>query len=81
MSQLIHTYELQGCKDEAEELRVQVFEIRKKSLGLKHPDILKTMSQIADGYEIRGRTEEAKELRVHVVERRKKICGRGIQTH
>jgi tetratricopeptide (TPR) repeat protein len=59
---LASTYENQGRWKEAEELEVQVVEMRKRVLGAEHPNTLQVMSNLAVKYRRQGRWEEAVEL-------------------
>ena len=45
MENLARTYSDQGRWSEAEQLEVQVMEMRKKLLGAEHPDTLKIQQQ------------------------------------
>jgi Tetratricopeptide repeat len=53
--------------EEAEELCVQVTEIRKKTLGQEHADMLICMNNLALIFKQQGRLKEPEELEVHVV--------------
>ncbi|KAK2616805.1 SET domain-containing protein 3 [Conoideocrella luteorostrata] len=69
---LVSTYKLQGRWKKTEELEVQVIEMRKRVLGLEHPDTLTSMAYLASTYKIQGRWKEAEELEVQVIEMRKR---------
>ncbi|PIG87103.1 kinesin light chain, partial [Aspergillus arachidicola] len=60
---------------EAEELEVQVIELRKQVLGPEHPDTLTSMNNLASIYWNQGRWKEAEELGVQVMELYKQILG------
>lgn len=56
---------------EAEDLIVQVKEMRKMVLGTEHPDTLTSMRNLALMLQDQGRWKDAEELFVHVVEKRR----------
>ena len=60
---------------EAEELDVQVMEIRKKTLGVEHPDTLASVETLALTFENQKRWKQAKGLHVQIVKTRKEILG------
>ncbi|THC89597.1 hypothetical protein EYZ11_010961 [Aspergillus tanneri] len=62
-----------GRWKEAEELEVQVVELRKQVLGVEHPDTLTSMANLASTYRYQGRWKEAEELGVQVMELRKQV--------
>ncbi|PYH52144.1 uncharacterized protein BO96DRAFT_469401 [Aspergillus niger CBS 101883] len=64
-----------GRWKEAEELEVQVLELRKRVLGPEHPDTLASMSTLAWTYWYQGRWKEAEELQVQVLELSKQVLG------
>ncbi|KAK0459053.1 hypothetical protein IW261DRAFT_1540773 [Armillaria novae-zelandiae] len=82
MANLASTYQNQGRWKEAEELQLQVLELRKKKeaeelelqvlelrntvLGEEHPDTLKAMANLAFMYQNQGRWKEAEELQLQV---------------
>jgi hypothetical protein len=68
MNNLASTYSKQGRWKEAEELKVQVMEMRKTVLGAEHPDTLASMNNLASTYKKQGRWKEAEELEVHSFE-------------
>ncbi|KAF2469576.1 uncharacterized protein BDR25DRAFT_228047 [Lindgomyces ingoldianus] len=59
MAILASTYWNQGRWDAAEELEVQVIEIRKKNLGADHPSTLTSMNNLAFTRKGQGRDVEA----------------------
>ena len=64
-----------GYWKEAEQLRVQVSETRKKVLGEEHPDTLTSMAHLASTYRNQGRWKEAEQLDVQVMETTKTVLG------
>ncbi|KAF1970862.1 TPR-like protein [Bimuria novae-zelandiae CBS 107.79] len=68
-------YSLSGRWDEAEKLRGQVVETRKKKLGADHPDTLTSIANLASTYRNQGRWDAAEELEVQVMETFKKKLG------
>ncbi|KAF8535317.1 hypothetical protein BDD12DRAFT_893306 [Trichophaea hybrida] len=60
---------------EAEELEVQVIETRKNVLGEEHPDTLSSIANLASIYRNQGRWEKAKELQLQVMETSLKVLG------
>ncbi|KAH8692117.1 putative kinesin [Talaromyces proteolyticus] len=75
ISWLASTYQNQGRWKEAEELNVQVMEIRKRILGAEHPDTLSSIAELATTFWNQGRCMEAEELEMQVMEIRKRILG------
>jgi hypothetical protein len=59
----------------AEQLEVQVLDMRKKVLGAEHPDTLKSMANLASTYADRGNLNDAEQLEVQVLDMRKKLLG------
>ena len=59
----------------AEQLEVQVFDMRKKVLGAEHPDTLKSMASLACIYSSQGKWNEAEQLEVQVLDMRKELFG------
>ena len=57
MHNLASTYNEQGRTEEAEKLLLQVVELRKRVLGVEHPDTLVTMCTLAS-------IKEGKEMRL-----------------
>lgn len=66
MAQLASTYRNQGWLDAAEELEVQLREMRKKKLGEGHLDTLISMNNLAFTWEGQGRCAEAVSLMLDV---------------
>ncbi|KAA8643699.1 uncharacterized protein ATNIH1004_010473 [Aspergillus tanneri] len=75
MANLASTYMNQGRWKEAEELGVQVMELRKQVLGPEHPHTLTSMAILASTYTNQGRWKEAEELEVQVIKLRKQVLG------
>ena len=59
----------------AEQLEVQVLEMRKKVLGSEHPDTLMSMSNLSGIYANQGKLNEAKQLQDQVLDMRRKVLG------
>ena len=59
----------------AEQLGVQVLDVRKKLLGAEHPDTLVSMRNLARIYSKQGRWNEAEQLEVQVLDMSKKLLG------
>jgi Tetratricopeptide repeat len=59
MANLASTYRNQGRWEEAEELEVQVMEMRKRVLRHEHPDTLISRAGLAWTYSNQGRWKEA----------------------
>ena len=64
-----------GDFNNAEQLHLQVMEMRKKLLGAEHPDTLTAMGNIASTYESQGRWNEAEKLEIQVMDMTKKLLG------
>ncbi|KAF2798308.1 hypothetical protein K505DRAFT_110599, partial [Melanomma pulvis-pyrius CBS 109.77] len=64
-----------GRLKEAEELQLQVVEIRKRVFGEEHPDTLIGKGNLALMYSKQGQWKEAEELGVQVLEIRKRVLG------
>ena len=64
-----------GDLNNAEQLEVQVMDMRKKLLGAEHPDTLASMENLATTYSKQGRWNEAEQLQVQVMDMRKKLVG------
>src|SRR5277367_132783 len=59
----------------AEQLRIQVRDMRKKLLGAEHPATLRSMANLACTYRDQGRWNEAEQLEVQVMDIIKKLLG------
>ena len=59
----------------AEQLEVQVLDMRKKLLGAEHLDTLTSMGNLASTYRYQGRFNEAEQLQFQVMNMRKKLLG------
>ncbi|KAJ5557363.1 hypothetical protein N7494_001278 [Penicillium frequentans] len=68
-------YEEQGQWKTAENLNVQVLDLRRAKLGEEHPGTLATMSNLAMMVCDQGRYEEAERLQMQVTEIRKRTIG------
>ncbi|SLM38770.1 violaceus kinesin [Lasallia pustulata] len=84
MADLAATYHQQGRSKEAEEIKLEVLELRKEVLGEKHPDTIYSMADLAATYHQQdlaatyhqqGRSKEAEEIYVEVLELRKEVLG------
>jgi tetratricopeptide (TPR) repeat protein len=65
----------EGQYKKAEELDVQVMQIRKRVLGDEHPDTLTSIADLASTYWDQGRWKEAEELEMQVMQIRKRVLG------
>ena len=77
MANLARTYFDQGNLEEAEQLGVQVLDMRKKVLGAEHPDTLISMANLAKTYFDQGNLKKAEQLEVQVLDMRKKVLETG----
>ena len=64
-----------GDLNNAEQLAVQIMNMRKKLLGAEHPDTLTSMANLARIYRDQGRWNVAEQLEVQVMDVRKKLLG------
>ena len=64
-----------GDFNSAEQLEVQVMDMRKKQLGAEHPDTLISMVNLAIIYKEQGRWNEAEKLEIQVIDMRRKLLG------
>ena len=64
-----------GDLSSAEQLEVQVMDMRKKLLGAEHPDTLTSMANLTLTYHDQGRWKEAEQLDIQVMDKRKKLLG------
>ena len=64
-----------GDWNNAEQLAMQVLQMRKKLLSAKHPDTLKSMGDLVNTYYHQGKLDKAEQLGVHVLDMRKKLLG------
>jgi tetratricopeptide (TPR) repeat protein len=62
-----------GRYEEAEELQVQVMQMRNRVLSDEHPHTLISMANLASTYRNQGRWKEAEELEVQVIETSKRV--------
>jgi tetratricopeptide (TPR) repeat protein len=72
---LSKVYYTEGRWKEAEELEMQVTEVRKRVLGPEHPNTLTSMDNLAAAFWNQGRWKEAEELEMQVTEVRKRVLG------
>ena len=75
MANLARTYSDKGKWDEAEQLKIQVLDMKKKLLGAEHPDTLLSMANLARTYSDKGKWDEAEQLEIQVLDMRKKLLG------
>jgi tetratricopeptide (TPR) repeat protein len=64
-----------GDWDNAEQLNVQIMDVRKKLLGAEHLYTLHSMANLASTYRNQGRWNEAEQLEVQVMDMKKKLLG------
>ena len=82
MANLACTYSDQGKWNEAEQLEVEVLNMRKKLLGAEHPDTLLSMENLARIYANKGNLKEAEQLEIEVLDMKKKLFAEHIsKTH
>ncbi|KAL2819850.1 hypothetical protein BDW59DRAFT_164884 [Aspergillus cavernicola] len=73
--EILSIFSNHGQWKEAEELDVQVLEIRKQVLGPVHPETLRSMANLAATYRDLGRLKEAEELGLQVIESHHQVLG------
>ncbi|PLB41714.1 violaceus kinesin [Aspergillus candidus] len=64
-----------GRWKEAEDLKLQVLQLRKQVLGPEHPETLTSMSNLAIIYQHQGQWKKAEELEIQVLQLRKQVLG------
>ena len=64
-----------GDWNRAEQLEVQVMDMRKELLGEEHPDTITSIGNLANIYSDQGKWNEAEQLKVHVMGMSKKLLG------
>ena len=64
-----------GDWNNAEQLQIQVFDMRKKLLGADHPDTITSMTDLARTYFSQGRWNEAEQIEAQGMDIRKKLFG------
>ena len=64
-----------GDFNSAEQLEVQVMDMRMKKLGAEHSDTLRSMANLASTYWHQGRWNEAEQLEIQVMDMTKKLLG------
>ena len=72
---LASTYWSRGKYDEAELLKLEVVEGRKRVFGDDHAETLKAVSSLASTYRSRRKYDEAEQLELEVVEGQKQLLG------
>lgn len=78
---LAEVYLSQGRWKEAEQIQVQQFEVRNRTLGEDHLDTLTTMENLSWTYRLQSRLGEAEKLQIKVLESRKEKLGeRDVET-
>ncbi|KAK3687190.1 hypothetical protein B0T22DRAFT_121957 [Podospora appendiculata] len=60
---------------EKEPVDKRAYEFRRKRLGEKHPDTIRSMASLADTYHAQGRYEEAEKIKVEVLALRRDVLG------
>jgi hypothetical protein len=73
MGNLASTYSKQSRWKEAEQLKVQMMETRKRVQGEEHLDTLTSMGNLASTYSKQSRWKEAEQLKVQMMETRKRV--------
>ncbi|KAK5987003.1 Nephrocystin-3-like protein [Cladobotryum mycophilum] len=68
-------FSYKGEWKEAEDLGIQVMDIRKRVLGEEHPSTLTSMANLASTYSNQGRWKEAEDLGIQVMEISKRVLG------
>ncbi|KAK3346489.1 Tetratricopeptide repeat-domain-containing protein [Lasiosphaeria hispida] len=76
MGNLASTYRSQGRWAEAEPLKVQVVEARKRVLGPEHPDTLDSMNNLAITWKDLGRLQDAENLMRECIRLRQQVLGK-----
>ena len=71
------TYRKLAYFPKAEQMELAVLELRRKTLGLKHPSTLKSMGHLVATYEEQGRAVEATELQVQLLDLQKEVLDAG----
>ncbi|KOR34907.1 hypothetical protein AM228_21485 [Planktothricoides sp. SR001] len=75
LNNLAGLYESQGRYESAELLLVQALEMRKRILGVNHPDVASSLNNLANLYYSQGRYEEAEPLYLQALKMKKRILG------
>ncbi|KAL5344298.1 hypothetical protein ACLOAV_010727 [Pseudogymnoascus australis] len=68
----------EGRSSEAEDLDLQVLDLRKSVLGETHPNTIRAMANLASTWQQQGRSSEAEDLQLQVLDLRKSVLG---ETH
>ena len=64
-----------GDWNNAKQLAMEIVDMRKKLLGVNHPDTLTSMGDLASTYYRQGKLNEAEQLGLQVLDMRKKLLG------
>jgi hypothetical protein len=75
MANLAATYRNQNRWKEAGELELEVIEMKKKVLGVEHPDTLVSMNNLAHTWKTQGKYAEALALMEECVQIRSRVLG------
>ena len=75
MENLARTYAKRGYLKEGEQLGVQVLDMRKRVLGVEHPDTMKSMDNLARTYSKKGYLKEAEQLWIQVLDMKERVLG------
>ena len=75
MANLANTYANKGKWSEAEQLEIQILDMRKKLLGAEHPNILESMTNLATTFLNQGKWNDLEQLEFQTLDMRKKMLG------
>ena len=75
MANFAVAYSKLGKYTEAEELEMQVLQIRKRNLGEENPNTILAKANLASTYRNPGKHTEAEKLKIQLFHARKKILG------
>ncbi|KAF8993558.1 hypothetical protein BDQ17DRAFT_1545995 [Cyathus striatus] len=75
MNNLASSYVNLGKHRDAEQLRIEVFNLQKRVLGNEHPDTLQSMNDLANSFKNLGKHRHAEQLRIEVLDLQKRILG------
>jgi len=75
LDNLARIYEIQGKYSDAESLNRRLWEIKKATLGEKHPGVVQSMERLADTYEAEEKYAEAEQLHGQAVNIREESLG------
>ncbi|OBT41614.1 hypothetical protein VE00_07822 [Pseudogymnoascus sp. WSF 3629] len=65
----------QGWSNDAEQLQLQVLDLRKSVLGEKHPESIEAIRNLASIWQHQGRSSEAEDLQLQVLDLYKSVLG------